>query len=150
VARPPEVFVRPLTMAEGQRLQRINRTAKDRVRLRRAMVVLASAQGWPVPDIACLAQVWQRYVREVIHDFNAHGLGALDPKWTPLANAESVTVSGMIDMIMPDTVIGGGQGVVASAFLWRGARRDGSRRWDGVPGWLFGDAGAGRVGADLL
>jgi hypothetical protein len=45
VARPPEVFVRPLSMAEGQRLQRINRTAMDRVRLRRAMIVLASTQG---------------------------------------------------------------------------------------------------------
>ena len=29
MARPPEVFVRPITMAEGQRLQRIGRTAKD-------------------------------------------------------------------------------------------------------------------------
>jgi transposase len=82
VARPPEVFVRPLSMAEGQRLQRINRTAKDRVRLRRAMIVLASAQGWPVPDIADLAQVSQRYVRQVIHEFNDKGFGAFDPKWS--------------------------------------------------------------------
>jgi transposase len=82
MARPPEVFVRPLSMAEGQRLQRINRTATDRVRLRRAMIVLASAQGWPVPDIADLAQVSQRYVRQVIHDFNAEGFAALDPKWS--------------------------------------------------------------------
>lgn len=65
-------------MAEGQRLQRINRTAKDRVRLRRAMIVLASAQGWPVPDIADLAQVSQRYVRQVIHDFNGKG----SMRWT--------------------------------------------------------------------
>jgi hypothetical protein len=50
MARPPELFVRPLSMAEGQRLQRINSTANDRVRLRRAMIVLASAQGWPVCD----------------------------------------------------------------------------------------------------
>jgi hypothetical protein len=35
VARPPDVFVRALSMAEGQRWQRINRTAKDPVRLRR-------------------------------------------------------------------------------------------------------------------
>jgi transposase len=82
VARPAEVFVRPLSLAEGQRLQRINRTAKDRVRLRRAMIVLASAQGWPVPDIADLVQVSQRYVRQVIHDFNETGFGALDPKWS--------------------------------------------------------------------
>jgi transposase len=69
-------------MAEGERLQRINRTARDRVRLRRAIIVLASAEGWPVPDIGDLAQVSQRYVRRVIHDFNDHGFGALDPKWS--------------------------------------------------------------------
>lgn len=80
MARSPEVFVRPLSMPEGQRLQRISRTAKDPVRLRRAMVVLASAQGWPVPDIADLAQVSQRYVRGVIHDFNERGFA--DPKWS--------------------------------------------------------------------
>jgi hypothetical protein len=36
-------------MAEGQRLQRITRTAKDPVKLRRAIVVLMSAQGQPAP-----------------------------------------------------------------------------------------------------
>ena len=36
MGRPPEVFVRPVTMAEGRRLQRIGRTAKDPVKLRRA------------------------------------------------------------------------------------------------------------------
>jgi hypothetical protein len=45
VARSPDVFVRPLSMPEGQRLRRISRTAKGPVKLRRAMVVLASAQG---------------------------------------------------------------------------------------------------------
>ncbi|WP_228835725.1 helix-turn-helix domain-containing protein, partial [Nocardia abscessus] len=30
-------------------------------------------------------QVSESYVRQVIHDFNAHGFEALDPKWTPLA-----------------------------------------------------------------
>ncbi|MFI5610518.1 helix-turn-helix domain-containing protein [Amycolatopsis sp. NPDC051903] len=79
MARPPEVFVRPLSMAEGQRLRRINRTANDRVRLRRAMVVLVSAQRGPVRDIADLAQVSQRCVCQAIHDFNETGLAALDP-----------------------------------------------------------------------
>ena len=74
--------MRPLAMAEGQRLQQINRTAKDRVPLRRVMFVLASGQGRPVADIADLAQVSQRYVRQVIHDFNAKGFDALDPKWS--------------------------------------------------------------------
>ncbi|WP_233513384.1 hypothetical protein [Micromonospora craterilacus] len=47
VGRRPEVFVRALSMPEGQRLQRITRTAKDPVKLRRAIVVLMSAQGQP-------------------------------------------------------------------------------------------------------
>jgi transposase len=82
MARRPEVFVRPVSMAEGQQLQRISRTAKDPVRLRRAVVVLMSAQGQPVPDIAHLMQVGEDYVRDVIHAFNERGFDALDPKWS--------------------------------------------------------------------
>ncbi|MDL4771946.1 MULTISPECIES: hypothetical protein [Thermomonosporaceae] len=52
MGRLPEVFVCPVSMAGGRRLQRIGRTAKDPVQLRRAIVVLMSAQGQPVPDIA--------------------------------------------------------------------------------------------------
>jgi transposase len=82
VARKPEVFVRPVSMAEGQRLQRISRTAKDPVKLRRAIVVLMSAQGQPAPDIAHLLKVSVDYVRDVIHAFNERGFDALDPKWS--------------------------------------------------------------------
>ncbi|WP_296153163.1 MULTISPECIES: hypothetical protein [unclassified Pseudonocardia] len=45
MARQPEVFVRDLDPAEAQRLVKITRTARDRVRLRRAGTVLASVQG---------------------------------------------------------------------------------------------------------
>jgi hypothetical protein len=55
--RHPEVFVRDLSMAEGQRLQKITRTAKDPIRLRRAIVVLMSAQGQAVSDIVDLLHV---------------------------------------------------------------------------------------------
>lgn len=78
MGRRPEVFVRPVSMAEGQKLQRISRTAKDPVKLRRAVVVLMSAQGQPVPDIAHLMQVGEDYVRDVIHTFNERGFDALD------------------------------------------------------------------------
>ena len=44
MGRRPEVFVRALSMAEGQRLQKITRTAKNPVKLRRAIVVLMSGQ----------------------------------------------------------------------------------------------------------
>jgi hypothetical protein len=48
VAGPPEVFVRPLSMEEGRKVQRVTRTAKDPAKLRRAIVVMMSGQGQPV------------------------------------------------------------------------------------------------------
>ena len=44
MARQPEVFVRELDPAEAQRLVKIARTARDRVRLRRAGIVLSTAR----------------------------------------------------------------------------------------------------------
>lgn len=82
MARHPEVFVRDLSMAEGQRLQKITRTAKEPVKLRRAIVVLMSAQGQAVGDIVTLMRVDEGYVRDVIHAFNQRGFDALDPKWS--------------------------------------------------------------------
>ncbi|MGY3520289.1 helix-turn-helix domain-containing protein [Micromonospora sp. PTRAS2] len=80
MGRRPEVFVRQVSMAEGQRLQRITRTAKDPVKVRGAIVVLMSAQGQPAPDIAHLLTATEDYVRDVIHAFNERGFDALDPK----------------------------------------------------------------------
>ena len=80
--RSPEVFARPVTMTEGRRLQRIGRTSRDPVKLRRAIVVLMSAQGQAVPDIAHLLDCSQEYVRGLIHAFNQTGFAALDPKWS--------------------------------------------------------------------
>ncbi len=80
MGRRPEVFVRPVSMEEGRRLQRIGRTSKDPVRLRRAIVILMSAQGGSVRDITSLLQVGKDYVRDVVHAFNERGFDALDPK----------------------------------------------------------------------
>jgi transposase len=82
VARRPSVFVRPLSMDEGRKVQRITRTAKDPVRLRRAIVVMMSGQGQTVRDITSLLQVSEDYVRDVIHAFNERGFEALNPKWS--------------------------------------------------------------------
>lgn len=82
MARQPSVFVRPLSMEEGRKLQRISRSSKDPVRLRRAIVVLMSGQGQAVRDITSLMQVSEDYVRDVIHAFNERGFAALDPKWS--------------------------------------------------------------------
>lgn len=82
MARHPEVFVRDLSIAEGQKLQKITRTARDPVKLRRAIVVLMSAQGQAVGDIVDLMRVDEGYVRDVIHAFNERGFDALNPKWS--------------------------------------------------------------------
>src|SRR3954451_2822906 len=82
MARQPEVFVRDLDPAEAQRLVKITRTARDRVRLRRAGIVLASVQGRSAAEAAAMFAATAQYAREVIHAFNDHGFAALDPKWS--------------------------------------------------------------------
>jgi transposase len=51
------------------------------VRLRRAMVILASASGNTVPAIARLVQGDEDAIRQVIRRFNEMGLACLDPQW---------------------------------------------------------------------
>jgi Winged helix-turn helix len=51
------------------------------VRVRRAMIIMASASGTPVSAIAGLVAADEDTVRDVIHLFNARGLAALDPRW---------------------------------------------------------------------
>jgi hypothetical protein len=82
MARQPEVFVRALEPPEAQRLVKITRTARDRVRLRRAGIVLASVQGRSAADAAAMFAATPQYAREVIHAFNEQGFAALDPKWS--------------------------------------------------------------------
>ncbi|WP_027944756.1 IS630 family transposase [Amycolatopsis taiwanensis] len=82
MARQPEVFVRDLSPEQAQRLVKITRSTRDRVRLRRAGVVLASVQGRSASEIATMFAATENYVREVIHAFNDSGFAALDPKWS--------------------------------------------------------------------
>ena len=82
MARQPEVFVRSLEPEEAQRLVKITRTTRDRVRLRRAGIVLASVQGRSGSEAAGMFAMKPQYAREVIHAFNEQGFAALDPKWS--------------------------------------------------------------------
>ena len=76
------VRARRLTDQEGRRLQQIVRRGKHgSVRVRRAMIIMASASGTLVPAIARLVAADEDTVRDVIHLFNAKGLAALDPRW---------------------------------------------------------------------
>jgi hypothetical protein len=61
------VWARRLTDQEGQRLQQIVRRGKHgSIRVRRAMIIMASASGTPVPAIARLAAADEDTVRDVI------------------------------------------------------------------------------------
>src|SRR6476661_1001481 len=82
MARQPEVFVRELDPSEAQRLVKITRTARDRVRLRRSGIVLASMQGRTAAEAAAMFAATAQYAREVIQAFNEQGFAALDPKWS--------------------------------------------------------------------
>jgi transposase len=77
-----QVRARRLTDQEGQRLQQIVRRGKHgSIRVRRALIIMASASGTPVPAIARLVAADEDTVRDVVHAFNARGLAALDPRW---------------------------------------------------------------------
>src|SRR6266542_4072586 len=76
------VRARRLTDDEGRRLQQIVRRGKHgSIRVRRALIIMASASGTPVPAIARLVAAHEDTVRDVIHRFNEIGLRALDPNW---------------------------------------------------------------------
>jgi transposase len=76
------VHVREITNVEGNKLLSIVRRGTGSVvRWRRAQVVLWSAQGMDVPQIAKIAFTSEDRVREVIHNFNADGFDSLAPKY---------------------------------------------------------------------
>jgi transposase len=76
------VRARRLTDQEGLRLRQIVRRGKHgSVRVRRAMIIMASASGTLVPAIARLVAADEDTVRDVIRLFNQKGLAALDPQW---------------------------------------------------------------------
>ena len=78
------VRARRLSSDEGRTLQQIvRRGRRDSVRFRRAMIVMASSSGTPVPAIARLVAADEDTVRDVIHAFNAKGMTALSAASTP-------------------------------------------------------------------
>ncbi|HTW41054.1 MAG TPA: helix-turn-helix domain-containing protein [Solirubrobacteraceae bacterium] len=79
--RPPEVFVRDLSLEEGARLKSISRRAKYQSKRQRAMIVLASSTGMSAPQIAAVVRSDESHVRKVIHAFNEKGFSSLDPDY---------------------------------------------------------------------
>jgi len=79
--RPAEVFIRELSLDEGQRLRSISRRAKYQSKRERAMILLASQTGMAAPQIADLVRTDDSHVRKVIHAFNEQGFESLDPDY---------------------------------------------------------------------
>ncbi len=76
------VQVRPISNDEGNKLLRIvRRSSGSVVTWRRAQMVLLSAQGMAVPQIAEVTFTSADRVRGVIHNFNADGFDSLRPKY---------------------------------------------------------------------
>jgi transposase len=76
------VRARRLSDEEGRRLlQIVPRGKHGSVRVRPAMIIMASASGTLVLAIARLVAADEDTVRDVVHLFNAKGLAALDPRW---------------------------------------------------------------------
>lgn len=75
------LYVRRVSDAEGRKLQRIVRTDRNRIKVRRAQVVLESAQGSRVPEIAHRLYFSEGHVRTIIKAFNAERFAALAPKY---------------------------------------------------------------------
>src|SRR5205085_5530162 len=77
------VQVRSISNDEGNRLLRIvRRSSGSVVTWRRAQMVLLSAQGMDVAQIAKVAFTSPDRVREVIHNFNDDGFDSLYPKYS--------------------------------------------------------------------
>lgn len=79
--RPPEVFVRSLAPAEGQRLKRLSKQSKLSSTRQRAMILLASNTLMSAPEIARMLLTDESHVRKVIHDFNQRGFESLRPRF---------------------------------------------------------------------
>lgn len=77
------IHVRSITNEEGNKLRNIVRHGDDPIELRRAQVILSSAQGFTPPKIGLIVMMNQKYVRTLIHLFNKEGFKMLKPHWKP-------------------------------------------------------------------
>jgi hypothetical protein len=88
--------VREITDDEGNRLLRIvRRSSGSVVTWRRSQMVLLSAQGMDVAQIAKVAFTSADRVREVINNFNDDGFDSLYPRYAGAAHRRSACPSGV-------------------------------------------------------
>lgn len=77
------LFVRPLSIEEGNELLRLVRYGRNVTTSRRAEIILASAQGMTASEIAAHYHFDVQHVRLVIRLFNAGGIEAIKAKKRP-------------------------------------------------------------------
>lgn len=77
------LFVRPITIEEGNDLLRFVRHGRNITNSRRAEVILASAQGMKAKDIAANYHFDLQHVRLIIRLFNEGGIEAIKAKKRP-------------------------------------------------------------------
>lgn len=77
------ISVRLITNEEGNNLRKIVRHSREPVEVRRAQVILASAQGFTPPKISRIVMMSEGYIREIIHLFNDSGMAMLKLSWKP-------------------------------------------------------------------
>lgn len=75
----PPIFIRSLTTQELHQLRASLRSQEAFV-LKRCQILLASAQGQTVPQIAGTLGYQPNNVRQIIHAFNQHGVVVLTPQ----------------------------------------------------------------------
>lgn len=64
------IYVQKVTKKEGNKIKSILQRSKDRVAIKRAQVILLSAQGQRVQEIAPSVYLSEEYVRKLINRFN--------------------------------------------------------------------------------
>lgn len=75
------IYVREITNEEGNQLKRILRRSSDSFKVKRAQVILASAQAMRVPEISNCFGFSSGYVSYVIYGFNERGFEVLKSKY---------------------------------------------------------------------
>jgi transposase len=96
----PPLFLRPLTDAEHRQLEADRRTA-DAFRVRRAHIVLASAQRLSPRPIAQLVGCAVQTVRHVIHTFNTRGVEGLEKQSMRPKTVEPVLDAATCERLQP-------------------------------------------------
>jgi len=94
----PPIFIRPLTDEERRQLEADRRTA-DACRVRRAQIVLASAQQLAPKPIAQLVGCSVQTVRNIIHAFNMWGMTGLAKQSTRPKTAAPVLDAARCDCL---------------------------------------------------